>query len=500
MPEIYDGTKHAEMIAKQEGLYDDIQELAEKMHDDYNSDEWEGEKGPAKMIRYNADQQRHGQLTREVQLLSHQIERMDDIKPVDTKAIQGTIQDSLRRWMRSGAEGLEKDERDILISEPTPEMTALAPMQNMGEVFDPFGMIKDLPGYAIMSSPYSSVRFAVGDPSRGDITGESVAGARDALGEAAPETWAAGLVERLKYYGAVADACHNFTTSNGNVIHQNQLDTTDQEGEGLYNQTQVEGQGKPTSAQKNLGNVADIEWKAFWRHSNFLGARLETFDDIHFDVAGRITREMTRRMGRGWNNWFTKGSNNNQPEGIVPSAKVVNGGSGSADDGTGGVDYQNLLDMEYGIDLAYLSGDEGGDGGFRDLHGGMICWMMNRNIEKVLRNVLHGTSNLPIWVPNLERGIATQRAPGSIIGYPYKINQHMDDGKANNEKPLLFGALGHFGVRNIGGPMFYRFWDSRTVRRMEVEFIGFSRRDSRCRGPKIAPSNCEAYAALQVKS
>ena len=499
MPQTYDGTKHAEMVETQEGLYDDIQGLAEKMHDDYNSDEWEGERGPAKMIRYNADQQRHGQLTREVQLLSQQIERMEDIKPVDPQVIKGTVQDSLRRWMRSGAEGLEQDERDVLLSEPSPEMASMTPTSNMGEVFDPFGMLENSTEFAVANNPYSRVRFAVGDPSRGDITGESAAGARDALGEAAPETWAAGLVERLKFYGAVADSCHNFTTSNGNVIHQNQLDTTDQEGAGLYDQTQVSGEGVPPSAQINVGNVTDIEWKAFWRHSNFIGARLETFDDIHFDVAGRITREMTRRMGRGWNRWFTKGSNVNQPQGLVPSATVINGGAGSADDGSGGVDYQNLLDMEYGIDLAYTSGDEGGDGGFRDLHGGMICWQMNRNIEKQLRNVLHGTSNLPIWVPNLERGVAIQRAPGAILGYPYKINQHMDDGKVNNEFPLLFGAFGHFGVRNVGGPMFYRFWDSRTVRRMEIEFIGFSRRDSRSRGPIVA-TKCEAYAALQVKT
>ena len=499
MPQNYDSTKHAEMTAAQEVLYTDIQTLAEKMHDDYNSDEWEGEKGPAKMIRYNADQQRHGQLTREVQLISQQIERMEDIKPIDVKAVQGTIQDSLRRWMRSGAGGLEQDERDILLSEPTPEMSAMSPTSDMGEVFDPFGMLRDNPAYAAMDNPYSRVRYAAGDPSRGDITAESATGARDALGEAAPETWAAGLVERLKFYGAVADSCHNFTTSNGNTIHQNQLDTTDQEGEGLYDQSQTAAQGVPTSAQTNLGNVTDIEWKAFWRHSNFIGARIETFDDIHFDVSGRITREMTRRMGRGWNNWFTKGTNANQPQGLVPSATVIDGGAGSADDGSGGVDYQNLLDMEYGVDLAYTAGDEGGDGGFRDLHGGMICFQMNRNIEKGLRNVLHGTSNLPIWVPNLERGIAIQKSPGMILGYPYKINQHMDDGKTVDSLPLLFGAFGHFGVRNVGGPMFYRFWDSRTVRRMEVEFIGFSRRDSRTRGPVVS-GKCEAYVALQVKA
>ena len=170
-------------------------------------------------------------------------------------------------------------------------------------------------------------------------------------------------------------------------------------------------------------------------------------------------------MGRGWNNWFTGADGSSKPQGIVPSAIVTDGGAGSADDGTGGVSFQNLIDMEYAIDLGYLMGDEGGDGGFTDNHGGLIGWMLNRNIERQMRTLLMPTSNLPVWVPNLERGAAIQGKPGMILGWPYSINQHMDDGKAAAEKPLLFGAIGHYAVRNIGGPMFYRFWDSRPPRR-----------------------------------
>ena len=222
-------------------------------------------------------------------------------------------------------------------------------------------------------------------------------------------------------------------------------------------------------------------------------------------------REMERRLGRGWNRVFSIGGGGqaatiasaaSAPQGIAMSGKIVDGGAGSADDGTGGIDYQNLIDMEYAIDLAYLEGGEGGDGGFTDAHGGMIGWMMNRNVEKQLRfATFPGTSGLPIWVPDPSNvGIATQRAPARILGYPYTINNHMGTGKVqtnlslhlgttagaardNAITPLLFGACGHFAVRNIGGPMYYRFWDSATAARMAVKFIGYSRRDSRSRGP-----------------
>ena len=35
-----------------------------------------------------------------------------------------------------------------------------------------------------------------------------------------------GLVERLKYFGAVASRCWNFSTGDGNTRHVNQMDST----------------------------------------------------------------------------------------------------------------------------------------------------------------------------------------------------------------------------------------------------------------------------------
>ena len=380
--------------------------------------------------------------------------------------------------------------------------------------------------------------MAVGDPSRSDIETESATGAGDALGLAAPETWAAGVVESLKYFGSVASNCHNFDTSDGNKFHQNALDTKDEEGELIGDQSQVAGTGVPQAASTTIGNTTDVVYDAYWRTSRFIESRIETFSDIHFDVAGRIMREMERRLGRGWNRTFTIGGGGNatligatadQPQGIALSGTVIDGGAGSADDSAGGIDYANLLDMEYGVDLAYLQDGEGGAGGFTDAHGGMIGWMMNRNVEKQLRFAVYpGAAGLPIWVPDpTNMGIATQRAPGSILGYPYTINNHMGTGKTATDyseyltkvgrddakvTPLLFGACGHFAVRNIGGPMYYRFWDSETAKRMAVKFIGWSRRDSRSRGPHSSHDNVngvgtadgvllnDAYCTLAVKA
>ena len=489
MGRIYNQEEHERLLTHRSELNEQLRTVATLLNDEYESDAWDGDGSAGKLARYMANQQRHGQLTREIQLATHEIDQWEAVRPMTAVEARRSGADVRRRWMLGGGQMLSEDERQVFLSAPTDAMIRDMPILAMGggEVFNPAAVL--------------GPQYAVGDAGRSDLPTESASGAADAMGLAAPEEWERSLVETLRYYGAVARNCHNFQTSNGNRLHQNQLDTSDQEGGFLSDQSQVAGTGVPPAAGTGLGNVTDVVFDAFWRHSGFIDLRLETFDDIHFDVAGRTMMEMARRLGRGWNHMFTDADGTNKPFGIVTQALVVNGGAGSADDGTGGISYDNLLDLEYGIDRAYREMNEGGDGGFRDMHGGMMGWMFHESIEKQLRKLVHPTSKLPIWVPNLDVGAAAQWIPGLIFGkYPYAINNHMANGKTNNDLAMLFGSCGHYAVRNVGGPLYFRFFDSKTVENMAVRYIAFSRRDGRSRGPIGAGSKCEAYAVLQVKS
>ena len=526
----YDGAKHIALEKEKEQLTSQIEELAVKLNDNYESDEWTGENAFSKMARYQKDCQDHYRLEGKLSEINMRLEQMEDARPLSRKERTNPILDIRRRWFMGGSERLDSGEREVFMPEMTEEMKQDLDKRGLpqdGEFFDPWAL-------ATRNSKYDlpKTRMAVGDASRSDINTESASGAGDALGLAAPETWAAGVVESLQYFGSVASNCYNFNTSDGNKLHQNQLDTKDQEGELIVNQSQANSgaaQGVPNPQSTTIGNVTDVVFDSYWRTSGFLEARIETFQDIHFDVAGRIMREMERRLGRGWNRTFTvgggggnTGSNVDAPQGIALSAVPVDGGAGSVTSATSGVgiDYKNLLDMEYSIDLAYLTSGEGGPGGFTDAHGGMVGWMMHRNVEKALRLATYpgtnGAAGMPIWVPDpTNMGIATQRAPGRILGYPYSINNHLGDASAATNlsthlgsaaaarnttvTPLIFGACGHFGVRNIGGPMYYRFWDSETAKRMSVKFIGWSRRDSRSRGPHTSvnvAANAHAGSAI----
>ena len=490
MTRIYDGGKHTALEAEKARLQTEIETLSIRMNDEYASDGWRGTAGETKLNRYAADNIRHSQLTKEAEMVERQIREMEECRPLSrSERMQNPMLDITRRWCLGGTAMLDEGERQIFMRELDDESARMVRAwvgRGAGsEAFDPWAIATNGGQRPVMAASRS----------RDGGTGED-------LSAAAPETWAAGIVETLAYFGSVPANCHSFNTSDGNDLHVTQLDTADQMG------SAITGQGAtaiPGATPDALGDAGDVIFRSSWRHSNFIDARIETFQDIHFDVAGRIMGEMTRRLGRGWNMAFTKTQGAGQPQGIVNYATIVDGGAASADDGSGGIGYANLLDMEYTVDLAYLEGGEGGDGGFTDAHGGMIGWMMNRNVEKQLRFAVYPVSGLPVWVPDPSNiGIGTQRMPSRILGYPYTINQAMDDGKSVNDLPLLFGACGHYGVRNIGGPMFYRFWDSNTATQMSVRFIGMSRRDGRGRGPGTVAAGVAtatpAIGVLQVKA
>ena len=473
MGRIFDPQKMADMVAEEARLATAIQANADALMQMKESDKWDADDG-SMLSAYTRLGQDDARMHREREAVRNQIERYEDTRPLDPRRRLSQRQDVMRRWFLGGTKLLQKDEHDLYIGEVTPEMMANNPLLAAGgELFFPDGL-----------------QMAAGDPTRSDVNvGDSVAGL------AAPPTTAPGIMERLAYYGAVARSAQQFNSDNGNDLNMNQLDTSSEEGGSITDQSQAAA-GIPGGPDQ-LSNITNITFKSFWRHSNFMDARLESFSDLQFGIAGRIERESMRRQGRGWNNWFTKGDGAAKPQGVVTAATVVDGGAGSAYDGSGGLDHANLLALEYAIDLAYLEGFEGGDGGFTDTLG-FIGFHLNRNIERGLRGALDSDGR-PIWVPSLEVGRANQPAPARIIGWPYRLNQHMDDGNANNELPIMFGNFWHYGVRNIGNVAFYRFFDSATAAKMSVRFLGLSRRDGRSVGPTVGGKNA-ALAVLQVKS
>ena len=88
---------------------------------------------------------------------------------------------------------------------------------------------------------------------------------------------------------------------------------------------------------------------------------------------------------------------------------------------TGGIAYDNIVDIIEALDPAYSQGDG-------------QKFMFHQSVRKALRKLKDG-QNRPLWEPSLQAGVADQ-----IAGYGYVINNDMPT-LAAGSKSLLFGNI-----------------------------------------------------------
>lgn len=168
-----------------------------------------------------------------------------------------------------------------------------------------------------------------------------------------------------------------------------------------------------------------------------------------------ITDALGQTHGRGLNAHLTTGTGTGQPKGIVTAAA-----SGKV--GTTGqtltVIYDDLVDLEHSIDPAY--------------RGTAACrWMMHDSSLKVIKKI-KDTTGRPIFTPNYDSGIA-DAAPGTILGYPFTINQDMPV-MAANAKSIVFGLLSKYKVRMVRDVVLLRLVE-RYAELGQVAFVSFMR-------------------------
>ena len=506
---MFDKKKYDDYIQEKSKIEAERREIGVRMHDEFNSDAWEGEHAPAKLIKFGLDKTMYEKMGNDVVVLNSLIGAQEAEKP-KPKVIgqEKALREVRSRWGRGGERALDEGERKLFLSEATKEQLQEIPVNiDGGYLFDP-AMVSPV---MADSDPY------LPETNTGNIREGS---------EAAPQTWLGNLIRLHRYAGAVALTCYQFSTDNGNEIHSPQKNSTAEIGKAILGPPKSIGSLAPVS-------LTGIDWpRVRWRSSDFMPLDLDSLSDLNFDIMGETMMDSAERLARGWNKEFTLGSgiinvvtaggkqtigqtaaatsgNTNYPGrciGIVPSARVVDGGAGSIS----AIDFANLLDLEYSVDLSYFTSSQGleayADRGMEIPAGFMF--MFHRNIEKILRGAVDPNSHRPLWLPNLEVGRAAQMFPGLISGkYPYVVNNDMADGAATLDLAMLFGNMSHFAVRNVGPgtPMFFRFQDRMTMESMSIQILGISRRHSRHRGPNVDgvdgnDQKCEALSVLQVKT
>lgn len=258
------------------------------------------------------------------------------------------------------------------------------------------------------------------------------------------EMWGS-IVAAMRQFGGMREVAQVITTGNGNPLDFVTTDATSEEGQLLGENTQANA-GDTTFGLASMG--------AYKFSSKVIAVSLELLQDSEFDIEAYITELLGLRLGRAANRYFTVGTGSNEPQGIVTAAGAGKVGTTGQ---TTSITYDDLVDLEHSVDPIYR---------------GNALWMFHDNTLKKLKQ-LKDTTNRPIWLPGL-----TEKAPDSILGYGYQVNQHMAP-MAANAKSMLFGDFKKYLIRDVLGAILYRNTDSKYNEQGLVGFHSIMRTDGK---------------------
>lgn len=272
-------------------------------------------------------------------------------------------------------------------------------------------------------------------------------GTGSAGGYTVPPEFRDRFVEVQKYYGPMLQEAEVITTDTGANLQWPTNDDTANVGAILAENSQV-------TEQDTTFGTASLD--AYLYTSKLVRASLQFLQDNAVQADSWLPERLGVRVGRILNQHFTTGTGTAQPDGIVTSATVGVTGSGSFAS-TGGISYDNLVDVVESLDPAY-----GGGAGLK--------WMAHQSARKAIRK-LKDSQNRPLWEPSLQAG-----APDSVLGYPLVINNDMAT-MATSSKSLLFGNIRQaYVVRIVRGLTVLRL-SERYADYLQVGFLGFERAD-----------------------
>ncbi len=188
-----------------------------------------------------------------------------------------------------------------------------------------------------------------------------------------------------------------------------------------------------------------------WKYtSKSVLVSVELMQDNSVNLPQLLGRLLGERLGRITNTHFTTGTGTGQPNGVVAAATFTQAGTTN----TTGITFANLIALYHSVDPAYRANAK---------------FMMNDNsISKI--KLLLDSQGRPLWLPGL-----VDRAPDTILGSPYVINQDMAT-MTISAKSILFGDFSKYLIRDVRDFTLLRL-DERFAEFLQVAFIAFMRTD-----------------------
>lgn len=254
---------------------------------------------------------------------------------------------------------------------------------------------------------------------------------------------ASSVIDALKAFGGMRAACTVISTAQGNPMNWPTSDGTSETGELVAENTEV------SDADVSFGVKSLPVYKY---SSKVVTVPIELLQDTTIDMESFVRGRIVTRLGRITNAHFTTGTGFSQPTGIV--AAVSTGKTGATGQ-VATIIHDDLVDLEHSVDPAYRMSAKCG-------------WMFNDAVLKLLKK-LKDEQGRPLWLPDIDK-----KAPATISGYGYTINQHMAT-PAASAKTVLFGDFDKYVIRDVMAVTYHRFTDSAYAKKGQVGFLAFMR-------------------------
>lgn len=169
---------------------------------------------------------------------------------------------------------------------------------------------------------------------------------------------------------------------------------------------------------------------AFSASTEWLRVSFELTQDSLFNMEQLLGELLGERLGRRANAWLTTGTGSGQPNGIV-TASTLGKTTASATAFTS----DEIMDLLHSVDPAYRRSPK-------------ARFMMHDNILLAARKLKDGQGNY-LW----QMGDVKTATPGTLLGYPYSVNQDMAGTQATTARIMAFGDFSRYYVRKVGQPL-----------------------------------------------
>lgn len=238
-----------------------------------------------------------------------------------------------------------------------------------------------------------------------------------------PETLMRELEVNMLAYGGMRQVAGFISTSSGERLSWPTGDDTGNVGILLGQNTAAPTTGGQPSLTK-------VYWDAYKFSSNSpdgtpILVPYELLQDSAIDLVKQLGEWLAERLGRISNTYYTTGTGNSQPKGIVTAATAFAAISSTA------ISFDDLFGLIHSIDPAYRTGDCG--------------FMCHDNTVLAIRKLKDGIGR-NLWEPGLQVG-----APDRILSYAWTVNQAMDSTFASGKNTMLFGQLYKYKIRRVNG-------------------------------------------------